>query len=199
MLQKMIALVILACCFGGCATKKTLVVTVGGLGFSQLGDLRRTVERQFPDAKVVNAGGLDGYKADLVKIATAKPREHIIFVGHSFGCGAIAEAAGKLPHVDLLVFIDPAWNDFRLPQNVSYYLWYRRSGIGIEREAKIIGASAPKVIHGGHNDIPHSDELIAGVVYAIKSVENQKGGPKDQKPTPDRTLVSGSREGAVGY
>ncbi|MCL2648523.1 MAG: hypothetical protein FWD61_16200 [Phycisphaerales bacterium] len=157
-----------------CAKNKpTLVVCVGGMGYSQLGDLRRTIIKQCPQAKVVNAGGWDGYKANLKKIATAKPRQHIIFIGHSFGCGAINDAAKKLPKVDITVFIDPAWSDFHLSQNILQYLWYKRSGIGIERQAKIIGASSPRVIKGGHNDIPHSPKLIAEVVQAINALQSK--------------------------
>jgi pimeloyl-ACP methyl ester carboxylesterase len=92
-------------------------------------------------------------------------------VGHSFGCGAIAEAAEKLPKVELAVFIDPAWNDFKLPHTIAHYLWFQRSNFGLEREAKIIGArQRPVTIQGGHNDIPHSDVLIAGIVNAVRQV-----------------------------
>ena len=175
---RLLALLLGVLCFAGCAhPEPTLVVVVGGLGISQLGDLRHEVQRQCPQAKVVNAGGWDGYKSDLKAIATAKPHEHIIFVGHSFGCGAIAEAASQLPRVDLAVFIDPAWNDFPLPRTVARCLWFRRSGGGLEREARVVGAPGPKVIKGGHNDIPHSPELIASVVGAINSVKDSKTPP----------------------
>lgn len=165
------------CSLPGCAhPEPTLVVFVGGLGFSQLGDLRHAVIKQCPEAKVVNAGGWDGYKADVKAIATAKPHEHIIFVGHSFGCQTIDQAAAKLPRVDLAVFIDPAWDDFRLSNSIAHYLWFKRSGFGVERKAQIAGAVATKTIEGGHNDIPHSAELIAEVVAAIKGIENRSGG-----------------------
>jgi len=178
-----LALVMLMFCFWGCAhPEPTLVVVVGGLGFSQLGDLRHAVAEKCPQATVVSAGGWDGYKTDLKALATAKPHQHIILVGHSFGCQAIAEAAAQLPKVDLAVFIDPAWDDFRLSKNIDHYLWYQRSGIGIEREAKIVGAAAPKTITGGHNDIPHAPELIADVVVAINGTMSK---PKVQ-PSGDR-------------
>jgi pimeloyl-ACP methyl ester carboxylesterase len=176
---KLLLMVLVVGTIFGCAKPKgTLVVVVGGLGLSQLGDVRRAVEKNCPDCDVVNAGGWDGYKADLEKIATEKKRQHVIMVGHSFGCGAIAETAEKLPKLDLAVFIDPAWDDFKLPRTVGKYLWFKRSGFGIEREARIIGARQGAVtIQGGHNDIPHSDVLIAGVVHAVRQVNAGSGTP----------------------
>jgi hypothetical protein len=165
---------------GGCARPEpTLVVFVGGLGVSQLGDLRRAVEKEFPEAKVVNAGGWDGYKANITGIVNDKPRERVILVGHSLGAPAISEAASKLPKVDLAVFIDPAWDDFKLPKNVDQHLWYKRSDFSVVREAKVLGANEAKTIKGGHNDIPHSQELIADVVGKIRGIEVQAAKAKD--------------------
>jgi pimeloyl-ACP methyl ester carboxylesterase len=189
--------------FGGCAAPKpTVVVVVGGLGFSQLGDLRHAVESQCPDAKVVNAGGIDGYKADIKSIATSKKYQNVVLIGHSLGCPAIATASEQLPKVDLAVFIDPAWDDFRLPKNISRSLWYKRSEFGFERKARIVGASPPTTIQGGHNNIPHSPELIASVVSAINSMKITKPPARktvtadaDTSPKPTangRMLVSGS-------
>ena len=182
---RFLALLIAVLCFAGCAhPEPTLVVVVGGLGMSQLGDLRQEVQRQCPHANVESAGAWDGYKADLKAIAAARPHEHIIFVGHSFGCQAIADAASQLPRIDLAVFIDPAWNDFPLPPTVARYLWYQRSDAGIEREALIVGAGAPRVIEGGHNDLPHSAELIASVVGAINSVQDSPSAPRHARNQP---------------
>jgi hypothetical protein len=175
LLKLMVVGLVVGSIFGCAKPKGTLVVVVGGLGLSQLRDVRQAVERQCPDVDVVNAGGWDGYKANLEAIAKEKKRQHVIMVGHSFGCGAIADAAAKLPKVDLAVFIDPSWNDFKLPGTVGRYLWYKRSNFDIEREAKIIGARNPVTIHGGHNDIPHSPELINGVVSAVKRVSAETG------------------------
>ena len=158
--------------FGCAKPRPTLVVVVGGLGLSQLGDVRRAVQSQCPGADVVNAGGWDWYKADLPEIVRNKPHQHVVFIGHSFGCGAIAEASRQVKAVELAVFIDPAWSDFHLPTTIGRYLWYKRSGFGIEREAQIVGASNPQTIRGGHNDIPHSPELIAGVVSAINRIKD---------------------------
>ena len=192
--HKLLALGLLLWGLGGCARPEpTLVVTVGGLGFSQMGDLRHAVKRECPQAKVVSAGAWDAYKADIKAIATAKPHEHIILIGHIFGCPAIAQAAEKLPNVDLLVFIDPAWSDFRMPSNVPQYLWYRRSGIGLEREARIIGAATSRTIKGGHNDIPHAPELIAGVVQAINHIDSRRSA------SGGRPMASGPRDPDSGF
>jgi hypothetical protein len=189
-----VAVLMMFATLGGCAKpKQTLVVMVGGLGFSQLGDVRRAVQDKCPDADVINAGAIDGYKADLPRLVNGKPHQKVIFVGHSFGCAAIASAAPEVQPIDLAVFIDPAWNDFRLPESVKGYMWFKRGGIGIERTANIVGASNPKVIAGGHNDIPHSDELIAGIVDAINKVNaapppKQFKQPKSTEPPKPQVL-----------
>jgi pimeloyl-ACP methyl ester carboxylesterase len=193
-LPKLLALALLLLfCFPGCAKPEpVLVVTVGGLGFSQMGDLRHAIIRQCPQAKVISAGAWDAYKTDITALATAKPHQHIILVGHSFGCQAIANAASQLPKVDLAVFIDPAWNDFPLPAAVASYLWYQRSGLGLEREARILGAAKTITIEGGHNDIPHAPQLIASVISAINAIPPTKpqaearGSPAPPPPAPTR-------------
>jgi pimeloyl-ACP methyl ester carboxylesterase len=161
--------VIVICFVAGCARKPILVVTVGGLGYSQMGDVRRAIDRRCPKAKVISAGWWDAYKSDLPRIIRKSPHDHLVLIGHSFGCQTVAQAARKVSKVDLVVFIDPAWNDIRLPRNVERCLWYRRSDFGWARKAKVIGASAA-TIRGGHNDIPESKELIAGVVKAINEI-----------------------------
>jgi len=174
-LHKLLPLLLLLASLTACAhPEPTLVVVVGGLGLSQLGDLRHAIIKDCPQATVINAGAFDGYKSDIKALATKKPHDHIILVGHSFGCEAIASAALQLPNVELTVFIDPAWNDFHLPSSTAHYLWFQRSNFDIEREAKIIGASSPQKIPGGHNDIPHSPQLITQVVNAINTTTNAK-------------------------
>ncbi len=180
-------LLLLSLALAACAhPQRTLVVTVGGAGFSQMHDLRMALEKECPDAKIVSAGAWDAYNADLKKIATDKPRDHIIFIGHSFGCRAIDDAADELAgatakKVDLAVFIDPAWNDFDLSPNINRYLWFKRSTFDIEREARIIGASNPQKIPGSHNEIPHSPLLISQVVAEVQRISRQPpGGSKDR-------------------
>src|SRR4051794_15714525 len=102
------AIVVIAICFvTGCSHKPTLVITVGGLGFSQMGNVRRAIEKQCPNADVVSAGAWDAFKTDLPKIIRESPHEHYVLVGHSLGCQTINEAAKKVSKVDLLVFIEP--------------------------------------------------------------------------------------------
>ncbi len=182
---------------GGCAEEpRTLVVTVGGAGFSQMHDLREAVERECPEARVISAGMWDAYKTDIRKIVTDKPRDHVILIGHSFGCAAIDEAADELPLVDLAVFIDPAWNDFSLSKRVDEYLWFKRSTFGIEREARIVGASGAKEIEGGHNDIPHSPQLIAEVVAEVRRIAHEEPGGKGKK-APEMANAAEGRNGAT--
>ena len=146
------------------------MITSGGLGFSQMGDVRRAIEKQCPDADVVSAGWWDAYKSDMAQIIRDKPHDHIVLVGHSLGCQTIAETAKKVSKVDLVVLIDPAWDDIHLPRNIERCLWYRRSDFGWEREANVSGGSGFITIKGGHNDIPQSPQLIEAVVQAINGI-----------------------------
>lgn len=163
-------IVLAFCALTGCAHKPTLVITVGGLGFSQMGPVRHAIEKQCPNADVVSAGAWDAFKTDLQKIIRESPHDHYVLVGHSLGCQTIAETAKKVSKVDLLVFLDPASDDIRLPRNVQTCLWYQRSDFDFfVREAKVVGAS-PWIIKGGHNDVPQSPEVIATVVKSINSI-----------------------------
>jgi len=181
---RLAALLLILVMWGCAQQKKTLVVTVGGAGFSQMHDLRTALEHDCPEAKVVSAGMWDAYKADIPGIAARYHPERIILIGHSFGCGAIDDAAAGMKQVDLAVFIDPAWNDFPLSKTIDRYLWFKRSTFGIEREARIVGASGATRIEGGHNDIPHSPELIRQVVTEVNRVA--RGGPA---PTKGRAMA----------
>jgi pimeloyl-ACP methyl ester carboxylesterase len=170
--------------FAGCAPKPTLVVTVGGLGFSQMGDVRRAIQRQCPKAEVVSAGAWDAYKSDVLHIVRKSPRKHLVLVGHSLGCHTVSQTAAKVSRVDLAVLIEPAWDDIRLPGSVERCLWYQRSDFGLVRQAKVVGAS-PATIKGGHDDVPQSKQLIAEVVEAINGISDRGSGPppgKNGKP-----------------
>ncbi|MCL2639218.1 MAG: hypothetical protein FWD53_00080 [Phycisphaerales bacterium] len=184
--RQLLLVMLMAWLLGACAkTKPTLVVTVGGMGYSQLRTLRLMIIQECPYAKVVNAGGWDGHNANLKRIAESKPRTNIIFIGHSFGCGAINEAAEKMQKLDLAVFIDPAWNDFNLSKNIVDHIWYQRSGMGIERQAQIVGSTVtPRTIKGGHNDIPHSPMLIAEVINAIHAIHEKSEAAAKAAETP---------------
>lgn len=152
----------------GCSHKPTLVITVGGMGFSQMGDLRRAIERQCPEADVVSAGLWDAYKSDLLQIIEKSPHRHVVLIGHSLGCQTVAETARKVSKMEFAVLIEPAGNEIRLPRSVGRCLWYQRSDFDLIGKAKVVGVS-PVKIKGGHNDILHSEELIAGVVKAINA------------------------------
>src|SRR3954470_1112025 len=93
------------CLVTGCTQKPILVITSGGLGFSQMGEVRRAIEKQCPNADVVSAGAWDAFKTDLPKIIRESPHDHYVLVGHSLGCQTIADTARKVPKVDLLVFL----------------------------------------------------------------------------------------------
>jgi pimeloyl-ACP methyl ester carboxylesterase len=152
----------------------TLVVLVGGLGVTQLGDIETQLSRQCPNATVVSAGGFNGYQANLNDILAKYPHRNVVLIGHSLGGPAIAQTAEQLPRVDLAVFIDPSWDDFKLPRSVNNVLWFQRSDDDMERPSQIAGAGAPRTIPGKHNDIPHSPHLIDRIVAAVNPLSTRK-------------------------
>jgi hypothetical protein len=167
-LSKLIV-VLAACLLAGCARRPIGVITVGGLGFSQMGSVRRAIQKQCPNADVQSAGAWDAYKSDLPRMIRESPHDHLVLVGHSLGCNTIAQAARNVSKVDLLVLIEPAGDDIRLPKTVARCIWYQRSNFDWVWQAKVTGAS-PTKISGGHNDIAHSAAVITEVVEAINGI-----------------------------
>lgn len=160
----------------GCGlTKPTRVLLVGGAGLSQLGDLGMTISAMCPDADVVETGGWDGFRADVKRFATDPPCQGVILIGHSFGCATIAEAAAQLRGVDLVVMIDPAWDDITLPRSASNCMWYQRANDGgMERRAVIRNGGQPMVVAGDHNDICRNPRLIAEVARAVRDISERR-------------------------
>lgn len=151
-----------------------LVITVGGLGFSQMGTVREAIQKQCPQADVKSGGMWDAFKNDIAKMIQENPRDHVVLVGHSLGCQTITQAAGQFPNVDLLVFIEPAGDDIRVPASVKRTLWFQRSNWDLlVGRAKVSGLS-PTRINGGHNEVAHSPELAAQVVKAINGIQTRR-------------------------
>lgn len=146
-----------------------MVITVGGLGFSQMGSVRKAIQKECPNAEVISAGFWDAYKSDIVDVIRKSPRKHLVLIGHSLGCQTIADAAGKVKKVDLLVLIEPAWDDIKVPRKVERCLWFQRTEFSVVRQARVSGAS-PRKIQGGHDTIPHSAQLVDEVVEAINEI-----------------------------
>jgi hypothetical protein len=164
-------LLLMACLLPGCATSKpTLVVLVGGAGLSQLGEIGANISARCPDADVIESGGWDGFRANLKQVVRDHPCQALILIGHSFGCQTIAQAAADISRVELVVMIDPAWDDITLPSSVVSCLWYQRGDAGVERMAIITNGGRPETISGDHNDICHSPRLIAEVSQIVNNI-----------------------------
>lgn len=167
-------LLLLTLLLPACATSKpTLVVLVGGAGLSQLGELGANISARCPDADVIETGGWDGFRADLKQVVRDHPCEGLILIGHSFGCQTIARDAAAISAVELVVMIDPAWDDITLPPSVASCLWFQRADPGIERTAIIRNGGRPVTISGDHNDICHSSQLIARVAQVAQDISAQ--------------------------
>ncbi len=140
-----------------------LVVVVGGLGISQMSDIEAAL--QAPGRKVISAGKLNGYNADLEAIIRANPAVYVAAIGHSFAAIPILKLAEK-NLLDYAAFIDPVSmllgvSKYRMPKPPPRFYWCRRSGFGVEVEMTIEDAGEPDIVQGGHNDLPHTSIVIA--------------------------------------
>jgi len=168
-------LLITSLVLSGCGEPKpTRVLLVGGAGLSQLGTLGATISAMSPDAEVIETGGWDGFRSNLRRIIKDRPSEGLVLIGHSFGCQTIAQAAADVPQVDLVVMIDPAWDDITLPRTVYSCLWYQRSDLGAERRAVIRNGGRPMIVNGDHNSICYSPQLIAEVSRIVRDLSDRK-------------------------
>jgi len=168
-------IVLIAIAFaGGCTHKPILVITVGGLGWSQMATVRHAIEKECPQADVMSAGAIDAFKTDVPQMIRENPHDHLVLVGHSLGCQTITLAAGRVRKVDVLVLIEPAPDDLRPPKNVDVVLWYQRTDFDLFiHMAKVFGLN-PIKIRGGHNDVPQSKEVVAAVVTAINRIDTRE-------------------------
>ena len=157
-----------------CASSKpTVVLLVGGAGLSQLGELGENISAICPDAEVIETGGWDGFRADVHRIALNHSGQGLVLIGHSFGCQTIARDAAQIPGIDLVVMIDPAWDDITLPPTIRSCFWYQRSQAGLERTATIRNGGSPMIIASDHNDICHSPRLISEVTQAVRGISER--------------------------
>ena len=170
-----LVLLLLSLLLPACAEPKpTLVLLVGGAGLSQFGDLETTLSATCPEATIIETGGWDGFRANLKQIVRDHPCQGLVLIGHSFGCKTIADAAADFTSVDLVVMIDPAWDDITIPPTIFSCLWYQRALDGPERRATIRNAGRPTIIPGDHNDICHSPQLISEVSRIVRDLSERK-------------------------
>jgi pimeloyl-ACP methyl ester carboxylesterase len=168
----LLALLVITGCTG---TKPTRVILVGGAGLSQLGDLGETIAAMCPDADVVETGGWDGFRGDAIRAATEPPCEGVILIGHSFGCQTVAAAAAELKGVDMIVLIDPSWDDITLTRRISC-IWYQRADDGgAERRALVNNGGRPIVVADSHNGICHNPRVIQQVAKTIRDISDRRG------------------------
>jgi pimeloyl-ACP methyl ester carboxylesterase len=164
--------------FTACShSKPTRVLLIGGAGLSQLGDLNALLSATCADADIIETGGWDGFRADAAHIATDAPAPNgVILIGHSFGCKTAADAAAELSSVDLLVLIDPAWDEIVVPRTVRSAVWFERSEDGgLEARSIVHNAGRPIIIPGDHNHICHDPELMAEVTRMVRKISDRRG------------------------
>ncbi len=142
-----------------------LVLTVGGLGSSQMADIEARFRIE-PRCRVVSAGKWDGYKTDLLDLIAHNQRPFVAVIGHSFSAIPILDLIANSPGlVSYAAFIDPVSDEafvssYPMPTQRPKFFWCQRSKIGIEAKLNITDAGQPEIIEGGHNELPHKTEVI---------------------------------------
>lgn len=179
-------LLILALALCGCkppappapAPAAPLIVSVGGLGWSQLGAFNGQIAVNFPAVTLANFGPFNGYLGDVAGYTNAYPhRTGVIFAAHSFGCQTVCESSAVVGDVALIILYDPVCStpgqvDLTVPPNVRRCLVFRRSKIGVERMAVMHGVYEEIIVpNAGHNDVPSSamalDISMAAIAAAL--------------------------------
>jgi len=123
---------------------------------------------------VVETGGWDGFRGDVERAATDPPCQGVILIGHSFGCETIARAAAHMRGVDLVVMIDPSWDDITLRPGLSC-MWYQRAEDGgMERRAAVRNGGRPVIVAADHNGMCHNAQVIAEVAQAVRNISERR-------------------------
>ncbi len=167
-------------------TPSILVVTVPGLGKSQMGDIEARF-RKDPRCRVVSVGDLDGYKANLTKIVYGNVYApdgltNVAVIGHSFAAIPILDLISNHRElVDYAAFIDPVSDEdfvssYPMPANPPPFFWCRRSKVGLETlvgamiPLNITDAGQPEIVEGSHNELPHKTEVIERLARDILNI-----------------------------
>lgn len=141
-----------------------LIVTVGGLSSSQLGEVNTLIVDNFPTAAVGFFGPENGWMGDLPAYLAA-PHGTLICIGHSYGGDM---PWGKCGPIRLLILLDPVeqpgHGGIVIPANVEKCIVFR-AGIGTPGivPAKVSGKFNEVTIHRSHNMLPHD----AGTLWLI--------------------------------
>lgn len=144
-----------------------LIVSVGGLEGSQLGEVNSMIAVEFPGADVAFFGPKNGFASDVEGYIGSNPHDTIIGVAHSFGCD---EPWGKMK---LLVLLDPVCRPghafIEIPASVETCIVYRARipTPGIFR-ASLMGKFSEVWVNRSHNNLPHDPPTISDIRADIK-------------------------------
>lgn len=162
----------------------TVVLVLGGLWGDQTQEICDKIRLGCPRADVVQGKGVNGYESDVESLlAPYAGKKYLVLVGHSFGGQRVLEESfARGPRLLVLldpVLYEPLWGQSHaLPpgafskfdpaaSGTTGVMWYRRSDTvgpdGLEPPPGFIVRIAP----GGHDSVPHDDDVIDAVVAAI--------------------------------
>lgn len=151
-----------------------LIVSVGGLGNSQLPDFDAAVTAAFPNVSLASMGSPNGYLADVAGYVNSHPHgATVILAGHSFGCATICRDAAKIGPIALMLLLDPVADEAGVSEmsvtaNVRRCLVFRRGRPDIERQATVHGIFEEVVIDADHNGLPHDARCLQLSTEAIR-------------------------------
>ena len=154
------------------------IVVYGGL-WEPMGDMHglRPFIQSIADAA--------GYTAEYRHYDDASPIESadtLILIGHSYGGWQAVKMAGRLPSVDLLIALDPVYQNgenpdelevFEVPMSVkSARCWWRGHVFRMEVSWPLLEETGRDIVNAQRPDIDHSGwahnaEVRQGIVQAI--------------------------------
>jgi pimeloyl-ACP methyl ester carboxylesterase len=168
-----------------------ILVPVGGIGKSELGELTNQVLRAFPGTVLIDLGEQNEYLKNVVLYVEQFRREWfggggedekelpVVLIGHSLGAWKVVTALHYLTNVLYAVAIDPVKPKLsdrieHFPKDfpVSRFDWFRRGLPGIEVPMDL--EPRPKdsfaIPNTTHAELPRSPVVIAKVVKQLTSL-----------------------------
>ncbi len=143
-----------------------VVLTVGGLGSSQLQDVVLALAAM-KDFQTVDMGSPNGYRADLQGYANSIPNDIRAAVGHSAAGGALCRAALTCPKLRHLVLLDPAMDsDITVPTDVDCLVVVADPTPFIT-QSRVHGVYREVHSPYSHNVFLHHPEVVAMVVGEV--------------------------------
>lgn len=152
-------------------SKSKAIFVMGGLGGDQTGEIANLLINRYKDSfDIITFSQNDGYKGNLAEAINSGKYQYTIVIPHSFGCDTTSKASYQAK-MDLVMMIDPVATDWgKLTpdvNNIGRLIVFRRTQWFGPKTAEILIPHEEVEISGGHNDLPHDQEVYDKIVEEI--------------------------------